>query len=106
MASITAIFSFLIMAYTSLAQMMPINPGCASSTPWSSPSVKTLTYTQWTPPQIAPTSTVYDMIVTHFDYVSSSHPLSCQLTYTSLRLSGVAVALPLSPMSHLLLLPL
>ena len=85
MASITAIFSFLVMAYTALAQMMPINPGCASSTPVSTPSVKTLTYTQWTPPQIAPTSTVYDMIVTHFDYVSSSHPQGWQLAYNSHR---------------------
>jgi hypothetical protein len=65
MASFTAILSFLALAYTTLAAMVPINQGCATS----SPSVKVLTYTQWTAPQIAPTSTVYDMIVTHYDYV-------------------------------------
>ena len=101
MASITAILSFLIMARTALAAMMPINQGCATS----SPSVKVLTYVQWTAPQIGKTSTVYDMIVTHYDYVSSSHLQDRRLAHTSIRSSGAAMAVPPSPMSHLLLLP-
>lgn len=75
MASITALLSFFFVACTTLAQMMPLNPGCTPS----DPSVKTLTYTQWMAPQIAPTSTVYDMIVTHYDYVGSLPPLSLSL---------------------------
>jgi hypothetical protein len=101
MASITAIVSFLIMACTALAAMVPINQGCATS----SPSVKVLTYTQWTAPQIGKTSTVYDMIVTHYDYVSSSHFQEHRLAHTSIRSSGAAMAVPPSPMFHLLLLP-
>lgn len=72
MTSFTAIFSLLVMACTALAAMMPINQGCSTS----SPSIKVLTYTQETAPQLSGTSTVYDMIATHYDYVGPPHPFN------------------------------
>lgn len=86
MLFVNIVLSFLTMACTAFAQMVPFTPGCALS----SPSVKTLTFTPWMAPQIAPTSTVYQIIVTHYDYVGifpSSRPFLClhslQVVYCS-----------------------
>ena len=69
MASITATLSFLLMTYTALAGMVPMGQG-----PTFKNSLITLTYTPWMAPQIAPTSTVYQTIVTsYYNVISPPH---------------------------------